>query len=122
MTALQLMGAMLAVFMLWWNASLIRSTARQRRWPRTEAQVLAVQWWGTRCRLRFVLPDGTEVESSCGIDPEAPRPVRGDRVPVVYDPCRPARCELAMAATEIAGLRLIGFAAMAAGVVMVVWG
>jgi hypothetical protein len=116
------MGRMLAVFMLWWNASMIRSTARQRRWPRTEAHVLALVWWGARCRLRFVLPDGTEVATSCGIDPEAPRLARGDRLVVVYDPRGPARCEFAMAATEIAGLRLIGFAAMAGGVAMVVWG
>jgi len=122
MTALQLMGGTIAAFMLWWNATLIRSTARQRRWPHTEAQVLAVRWWGGRCRLHFVLPDGTEVATTCDIDPEAPRLAQGDRLGVVYDPRRPARCEPAMDAMALAGLRLIGFAAMAGGVAMVVWG
>lgn len=122
MTALQLTDGAIAAFILWWNATLIRSTARQRRWPRTEARVLAVRWWGGRCRLRFVLPDGTEVATSCDIDPEVPRPARGDRLGVVHDPRRPARCEPAMDAVALAGLRRIGFAAMAGGVAMAAWG
>lgn len=122
MTGLQLMGGAIAAFMLWRNTTLIRSTARQRRSLRAEAQVLAVRWRGTRGLLRYVLPGGTEVATSCTIDREAPRPAQGDRLGVVHDPHRPTRCQPTMTAETLPGLRLIGFAAMAGGVAMVVWG
>lgn len=122
MTALQVAGAGICTFMAFWNATLIRSARRQRRWSRTEARFLGSSRWGTRWRLGFILPDGTEVTTSTGIDGEAPRPVPGGAVAIVYDPEAPTRCEPAMTAGTIATLRLIGFAAMAGGVALLVWG
>jgi len=122
MTGLQATGAGVCAFMVWWNATLIRSARRQRRWFRAEARFLGVSRCGMRWRLGFVLPDGTEVTTSTTIDGDAPRPAPGGAVAIVYDPDRPVRCEPAATAGEIAVLRLIGFAAMAGGVALLVWG
>lgn len=122
MTGLQAAGAGICAFMVWCNAMLIRSARRQRRWFRAEARCLGASRWGTRWQLGFVLPDGTEVTTSTSIDVEAPRPALGGAVAIVYDPDRPVRCEPAITAGEIAILRFIGFAAMAGGAAMLVWG
>ena len=122
MTGLQAAGAGICAFMVWWNATLIRSARRQRRWFGAEARFLSPSRWGTRWQLGFVLPDGTEIITSTSIDGDAPRPAPGGAVVIVYDPDRPERCEPAITAGEIAVLRLIGFAAMAGGVVTLVWG
>ena len=122
MTSQQLAGAGICAFLAFWNAMLIRSARRQRRWSRAEARCLGLSHWGIRCRLSFVLPDGTEVTTSSSIDAEAPLPAPGNALAIVYDPANPVRCEPAMTAGEIAVLRLLAFAAMAGGIVMLVWG
>ena len=77
MTALQVLGAVISAFMLWWNATLIRSARRQRRWFGAEARFLSPSRWGTRWQLGFVLPDGTEIITSTSIDGDAVPPIAG---------------------------------------------
>ncbi|MEO3471072.1 DUF3592 domain-containing protein [Roseomonas sp. CAU 1739] len=122
MTALQVAGVVITAFMAWWNATLIRSARRQRRWLRAEARILQETRWTRRCRFRFTAANGDEVTASCGIDPDGVRPVPGETLAVIYDPDCPARCEAAMTQGTIAGLRLMGFAAMAGGIALLVWG
>ena len=122
MTALQVAGAGICAFMGWWNVTLIRSARRQRRWLLAEARILGAARWPWRCRLRFAAANGDEVTASFAVVPEGPRPVPGETLAVFYDPDDPSRCEVAMTPAEIAGLRLIGFAAMAGGVALLVWG
>ncbi len=122
MTSVQMTGAGICAFMAWWSAMLIRSARRQRRWPRTQARFLGLSRWGARCRVAFVLPDGTEVTTSSALDGQAHVPASGNAVAIVYDPCNPTRCEPAMTAGGIAVLRLLAVTAMAGGVVIALWG
>ncbi len=122
MTAVQVAGAAISAFMVWWKVTLIRSARRQQRWHHTEARIIGTSRWRQRYRLRFAATDGGEVSASCGTDADGPRLAPGEMLAIVYDPNDPTRCEPAMTQAMIAGLRLIGVAAMAGGVAMLVWG